>query len=132
MTKHIPIEYEEQHALVQWLTINRIMHFAPVNENNTHKQNRKYAMIAEQKAKAVGKRKGVSDLIVMLPNKILFIEMKRRPKILKSGQRSISHTKVSKEQYDFLTKVNGFEYAEGMVCYGREEAIEFIKSHKEG
>ena len=127
MNKEIPLEYEEQKALVQWLRLNNIMHFAPTNENNSHKQNRKYAMIAEQKAKASGKVKGVSDIVVMLPDMILFIEMKRRRKLLKSGCTSITHTKVSKEQYEFMTKVNKFDYAEATVCYGASEAINLIK-----
>lgn len=131
MNRDLPTEAEEQHSVVEWLRYNNIMHFAPTNENNTYKQNRKYAMIAEQKAKAAGKLKGVSDLIVMLPNKILFIEMKRRRKLLKNGCTSITHTKVSKEQYEFLTKVNKFDYAEGVVCYGAKEAIELIKQHRE-
>jgi len=131
MGKEIPLEYEEQKTLVQWLRYNHIMHFAPTNENNSHKQNRKYAMIAEQKAKAAGKLKGVSDIIVMLQNKILFIELKRMKKKLKNGDFSISHTKISKEQYVFMTSANKFDYAEAIVCYGAREAIEFIKGHKD-
>ncbi len=126
MDKQIPIEADEQKCLVQWLRIKNIMHFDPVNENNTYKQNRKFAMIAEQKAKAMGKLKGVSDIVVMLPNKILFIELKRRKKVLRNGSFSISHTKVSKEQYAFLTEVNKFNYSASALCYGWEEAKNFI------
>ena len=129
MTKTIPTEEEEQKSLVQWLRAKKIFHFAPMNENNAHKQNRKYAMIAEVKAKSMGKVKGVSDIVVMLPHKILFIELKRQKKRLKSGGLSITHTKVSKEQYAFMTKANTFEYIEATICYGAKEAIEFISSH---
>ena len=124
----IPLEIEEQKELVKWLKKSNIFHFAPTNENNTHKQNRKYAMIAEVKAKAAGKVKGTSDLIIMLPNKILFIELKRKAKVLKSGKLSVSHTNTSSEQKSFLKAVNGFGYAEGRVCYGSAEAIEYIQS----
>lgn len=130
MDKAIPIEAEEQKCLVQWLRLNNIMHFAPVNENNTFKQNKTYAMIAEQKARAAGKLKGVSDIIVLLDNKILFIELKRRKKVLKNGSLSISHTQVSKEQYDFLTRVSKFDYADSALCYGWTEAKEFIEKYK--
>ncbi len=128
MKKEIPLEEDEQKALVGWLKIANIFFFAPTNENNSHKQNRKYAMIAEVKAKAMGKVKGTSDLIVMLPNKILFIELKRKAKILKSGKLSVSHTNTSDEQKSFIKAVNGFGYAEGRVCYGASEGIEFINS----
>ena len=43
-----PTEAEEQKLLIKWMTSKRIFFFAPTNENNTHKQNRKYAMIAEK------------------------------------------------------------------------------------
>jgi len=132
MDKEIPLEIEEQKTLVGWLRLNHIMHFAPTNENNSHKQNRHYAMIAEQKAKAAGKRKGVSDLIIMLPSKILFIELKRRKKKLKNGDFSIAHSKPSKEQYQFMTDANKFDYAEAVVCYGARDAIAFINSHRKG
>jgi len=129
MSKTTPTEAEEQKTLVQWLRAKNMFHFAPMNENNAHKQNRKYAMIAEVKAKAMGKVKGVSDIIVMLPNKILFIELKRQKKHLKSGGLSITHTKVSKEQYEFMTHANKFGYAEATICYGAKEAIEFIQNN---
>ena len=123
----IPTEADEQQALVQWLRAMHIFHFAPVNENNTYGQNRKYAMIAEQKAKSSGKVKGVSDMVVMLKDRILFIELKRRPRKLKNGKLSTSHTKTSDEQLDFLDRVNRFGYAHGKVCYGAKEAVEYIK-----
>lgn len=125
----IPIEADEQKALVQWLRAKKIFHFAPTNENNTYKQNPRYAMIAEQKAKAAGKLKGTSDLIIMLPSKILFIELKRRKKLLKNGKYSTTHTNLSKEQIDFLENVAQFEYADSAVCYGCNEAIEYISKY---
>ena len=128
MIKKLPTEHEEQKKLIQWLRIKKIFHFANTNENNTFKQDRKYAMIAEAKAKAAGKLKGVADLTVFLPNKILFIELKRSRKTLKSGKLSVSHTNTSPEQLKFLETVNTFVYAVGMVCYGYIEAKTFIEN----
>lgn len=125
----IPSERVEQEKLVQWLRLKKIFHYATTNENNTYKQDRKYAMIAEQKAKAQGKLKGVSDITVLLPNKILFIELKRKGKLLKNGTVSHSNSKVSDAQLDFLNKVNSFDYADGKVCYGFEDAKSFIESY---
>ena len=127
-----PTETIEQKKLVQWLRLKKIFHFAPTNENQGSFTNRLVAIRVEAKAKSMGKINGVSDLIVMLPNKILFIELKRAKKTLKSGKLSTSHTTVSDEQREFLqTIVDNFEYADGFICYGAEEAIEFIKNSLE-
>ena len=111
------IEEQEQKALVQWLKLKKIFHFAPMNENKQSFTNPKVAMMIENKAKSMGKVKGVSDLIIMLPNKILFIELKRQEK---------SKTKVSDSQNAFLSKIGQFCYAKAHVCYGAREAIETI------
>lgn len=126
---NIPSEAIEQQKLIQWLRLKKIFHYATTNENNSFMQNRKYAMIAEQKAKAQGKLKGVADVTVLLPNKILFIELKKQGKKLKNGNISYSNSKVSDEQKAFLEKVNSFDYAEGRVCYGFEAAKNFIEEN---
>ena len=127
--KAIPTEYEEQCNLVYWLRLKKIFHFAPTLENNSHMQNRKYAMIAEQKAKKAGKIKGTSDLFVFLPNKLLIIELKRRKKTLKNGKLSTSHTKVSAEQEKFIKDANLYGYVTAGVFYGWHEAKEFIEEN---
>jgi hypothetical protein len=127
--KVIPLEIDEQKKLVKWLQIKKIFFYSNVSENNTYKQDRKYAMIAEQKAKSQGKLKGVSDITVLLPNKILFIELKKQGKKLKNGNISHSNSKVSDEQIAFLEKVNSFDYAIGKVCYGFDDAKNFIEEN---
>ena len=125
----LPPESFEQKKFVSFLRANNIFHWATNNENNSYRQDRHYAMIAESKAKAVGKLKGVADVTVMLDNKILFVEMKRQRKMLKSGKYSTSHTKLSDGQQAFLDRVNTFDYAVGTVCYGADEAIAFVKRY---
>lgn len=112
-------EEQEQKALVQWLNLKNIFYFAPMNENKQSFTNPKIAMMIENKAKSMGKVKGVSDLIVMLPNVILFIELKRAKKSL---------SKVSDSQNAFLSKIGQFRYAKGHICYGAKEAIKIIES----
>jgi len=126
-----PSEIVEQQKLVQWLRLKKIFHFAPMNENKQSFSNRTVALKLEAKAKSMGKMKGVSDVIVMLPNKILFIELKRARKRLKSGKQSISHTKVSDEQKSFLNSINEefYKYSYATVCYGAKEAIEVIEDY---
>jgi len=100
--------------------------FAITNENNTYKQNKHYSMIAEVKAKKIGKRKGASDLCIVLPNSVVFIEMKRRKKILKSGKLSTSGIAVSVEQEKFLEAVTNSNVVNGAICYGYDEAVAYI------
>jgi len=116
-----PLEEVEQQKLVQWLRLKKIFHFAPMNENKQSFSNRKAAFKIEAKSKSMGKINGVSDLIVMLPNKILFIELKRARKRLKSGKLSSTLSKVSNEQKSFLNAINECfnKYAYAVVCYGK-------------
>lgn len=126
--KNMPTEAEEQESLVYWLRLKKLLHFSPNNENQHSFTNRKVAMIQEQKAKRMGKLKGVSDIVVFLEDKILFIELKRRKKKLKNGKMSVSHTKVSKEQGEFIERANKYQYCSAIVAYGWKEAVEFIES----
>lgn len=114
-------EYEHQKIVVEYLTLLEkqgkiITFFATNNENNTYKQNRKFAMIAEIKARKAGKKKGVSDLCIILKDKVVFLEMKKE---LKSA-------KPTKEQIWFLDKVRTSDVCTGSVCNGNKEAIEYI------
>ena len=126
-----PTESIEQQKLIQWLRLKKIFHFSPNNENQSSFTNRTVAIRVEAKAKSMGKIKGASDLIVMLPNKILFIELKRAKKTLKSGKLSISHTKVSDEQKSFMKRVNEFDYADAYIAYGANEAMQIIQNNME-
>ena len=121
-------EAQEQQKLIQWLRLKKIFHFAINNENQQSSTNKMMAIRIAQKAKAMGKIKGASDLVVMLQDVILFIELKSAPRKLKSGKYSISHTKVSDEQKSFLSEVDKFRYADSRVCYGFDESVEFIES----
>jgi hypothetical protein len=117
-------ESDEQKLLVQWLKVNKITFFAPINEN-IHSgiiRNALSGALAariigsiENKLKSLGKRKGVSDLVVLLPGaKAVFIEMKR----LKGGV-------VSEDQsiwFDEITRL-GFD---AHICNGFDDAVAVI------
>jgi len=125
MDKLIPLEDEEQKAFVGLLRIKKLLHFSLANgavlSGNAQQRARQM-----KKLKATGLLTGASDIVVLIKDKILFIEMKRRPKKLKSGKLSVSHTQVSKEQKEFIKSVNTYGYAEAIVCYGAKQAIEFV------
>ena len=118
------LEANEQIAFVRYLNIlkkqNKIIDFYS-NSNEVADKN----IVFGKRLKDMGKKAGVSDLTIFLENKILFIEMKRKKKILKSGKKS-NENLLSKNQEDFLTLVNGLKYAKGYVAYGFEEAKKII------
>jgi hypothetical protein len=69
------------------------------------------------KNKRDGLRAGLPDLLVILPHKLLFIEMKR----LKGG-------KVSPEQQDWIEQLNKIgDQVEAIVSRGCGEAIDKIE-----
>ena len=120
-------EKTEQKKLVQWLRLNKYLFFAPSNENVHSFISPKISMILENKAKEMGKLKGVSDLVIFLDHKILFLELKRSPEVLKNGEKSISLAKVQDEQRLFLDNINAYDYCVGVVCYGFNDAVSSIK-----
>lgn len=127
-------EYDEQVKLVQYLNILKkqgkiITFWATSNENNTYKQDKKYAMINEIKLKRAGKRAGVCDMFVLTENKLIAIEMKKAPKILKSGKLSKAGINVSDNQIKFLKDLNKSSIVFGKICFGFNEAKEFISNY---
>lgn len=118
---YIPLEHAEQVALVGWLRASKIMHFSIPNSSALSSLNRNTAVKVGSVLKSEGLIKGASDMVVMLPNKILFIELKRQSRALSTA---------SPEQLDFIDRVSKFEYAIGKVCYGAKEAVEFIQSNR--
>ena len=120
--KLIPSERHEQITLHKWCKAKRLLSFSVPNGGSRHR-------LEAINLKKEGATAGVSDYVVMLPTKILFIELKRKAKVLKSGKLSVSHTRVSDEQKSFTSAVNEFKYSEARICYGASEAIKFIESH---
>ena len=111
-------EHKEQAELCKFLRANRIFHAAIPNAQALSGANRGAAVRNMAKLKAEGFQKGFPDILVILPEKLLVIEMKRE----KGGT-------VSKEQKHWLAVFNTkTEYAEAHVCNSAEEAISLVKS----
>ena len=115
----IPTESDEAIALVRWLRVKKIPHTHIANEGKFNVQYMK-------KRAASGVNAGFPDYVIFLPNKLLAIELKRRPKITKTGKETVSHCKVSDEQIEWLETINCYSYAAALVAYGCEHAIELI------
>ena len=129
-----PLEVDEQKELIKQLELLKrksiiLEYYATNNENNTYKQDRKYAMIAEQKAKAMGKKKGVSDICIISKDKVIYIEMKRQKEVLKSGAISKSKDDTSKEQIDFLENINKSGVVFGFVGNGFDDAFKKLSAY---
>jgi len=113
-----PTEEQEQIALVRYLDIlmaqkKVVIYSATPNNLWTRSWQQKLKM------KRLGQKQGYPDLTVVLPQKLLFIELKRKGK----------HT-VSPEQktwIEALQRVSGNVSAK--VCVGCDAAIEFINKH---
>jgi len=117
----------EQIRFVKWLKLKKIEHFAVVNENSMSSINRFMAIKVAERSKKMGKRKGVSDLVIMLSDKIVYMEMKKQQETLKNGKKSKKNM-LDDEQKEFLKTVNGFSYAVGYVAYGFLAAKEIIEN----
>tara|TARA_R110001632_G_scaffold232966_1_gene375682 strand:+ start:148 stop:537 length:390 start_codon:yes stop_codon:yes gene_type:complete len=76
--------------------------------------------------KREGVRAGVSDLVIIFKDKVLFLEMKVAPKVLKSGKLSYSNSKVSDNQTLFLDKVSESYVCVSAIGYGWYGAKEII------
>ena len=111
-TGEVPLEEREMMTLSTWLKINKIPF--------THIANERVASVRyKKKLKAMGTSAGFPDMLIFLPGKIVFIEMKRAKKSL---------SRVSGEHEDWIDTINCYDYAKAAVCYGSGAAIDFIKS----
>ena len=123
----LPTEDMEQEEFVKWLIKNNYFFFATKNENNQSFNNRLVAIKIEAKAKARGKKKGTPDLCIFTDNTIVFMELKRQKPILKSGKLGKPTNDATKEQLEFLAKVNNYQYAYGAVAFGCDDAVRILK-----
>nr|WP_249934130.1 VRR-NUC domain-containing protein [Campylobacter sp. RM16190] len=108
----IPYEEQEQKAFVKWLRVQRIRHIHVANERMASVQYKK-------KLKALGTYAGFPDLMIFLPHRILYVEMKRADKKV---------SKVSPEQKEWIEFLNMLDEGSARVCYGSGEAIDFVSS----
>ena len=116
----------EQIEVVEWMRKNNVLHYAIPNGGKRH-----FKTASDLKKQGVSA--GVPDLCIPIPNDDyhgLYIEMKRRPKILKNGKKSYTNSSVSKTQSSWIGTLNAFKYY-AAICYGSDEAIKVIKEYLE-
>lgn len=105
-----PSERYECQRFVSWLISQKIKHTHIANETSTMRQG--------LRNKRMGVSPGVPDYMILLPGLIVFVEMKRQKP---------SYTKLSKEQKSWLEDLQ-LSGAAAKVCYGFEEAKEFVSA----
>lgn len=111
----IPTEYDECKTLVEYLDLRQRMGTVCLY---THIPNETFtkSWAVKRKNKIMGVRKGFPDYVVIMPNGIRMIEMKR----IKGGT-------VSPEQSDWIELLN-HNGVKAKVCYGFNEAKKFLES----
>lgn len=123
MVNNTPLERHEQASFVDWLELQGLLFSATAQSTYTTSWNQK------RLNHATGLRKGVPDMLVIIPKDkskdgegyCLFIELKRQNKSL---------SRVSKEQkewIDNLANIGGGVTAE--VCYGSDSAIRLVQKY---
>ncbi len=116
-----PNEDTEQKAFINHCKINKITHFAPINETPYRRfMSPKEFGKMEDNFKKMGKVKGVNDVFVYLPNILLHLEFKRRD----------GKGKQSKEQIRWQDKVNKFSYCKYFIVNSYEEAIKVVEEYE--
>jgi hypothetical protein len=107
-SKNQPSEYSEQVALVAWLRMHGIPHFAVPNGGTRN-------IVEAARLKAGGVKKGIGDLIIFLPKINLSLEMK-----IRTGGR------VSPEQREWQDFFNARPGWCAYIANGAQEAIKII------
>lgn len=105
-------EYDEQCLLVEYLELKHIKFSKIAQETFTSN----WGIV--MKNRKSGLRKGVPDMIIILPtNKLIFIEMKKK----KGGT-------VAQEQKEWQCALNRCEGVQSFICFGFDEAKDLINS----
>lgn len=122
MKDAVPKEDDEAVCLSTWLKLKKIPHTHVPLEG-------KMQIVYMKKLAAMGCSKGFPDYIIFTPTKQLFVELKRRRITKKNGEPGASPSKVGKEQQEWVDSINCYDYAEARICYGWNEAQEFIEEY---
>jgi hypothetical protein len=105
-------EYDEQCLLVEYLELKNLKFSKTAQETFTNHWG------VTMKNKKSGLRKGIPDMLIIIPNKdknrLLFIEMKAKKGTL------------SQEQKDWNKELNNCEGVECHTCYGFDDAKNLI------
>lgn len=118
--RNIRHEHKEQVKVIRFLeqqkSYGRVLLFT-ANTRETYTG----SYFQNQLNKASGVRPGLPDLLILLPGRMVWIELKR-PKV--GPAAGPSH--VSAEQEEWITRLNKYPHQIATVCYGADAAIKIL------
>ena len=112
-------EHSEQCSFVEWLEVNRYKFSAIPNSTWT-------SFSQQRKNKQEGVRPGLPDILVIVKNKLVWIEMKRPDRKPKRGGKG----GVSDVQKEWHKVLNACDNCQVFVAYGADEARSIITGIK--
>lgn len=114
-TNTTPTEYEEACVLADYLELllgqGKIEAYTHLAQETFTK-----SWATKMKNKKMGVRPGVPDYIVATPKTLVFIELKRQ-----KGNKPTGY------QRKWVGELNNYTGVEAKVCYGAEEAINYMR-----
>lgn len=87
------------------------------------------AIIARSKGKAMWVSKGFPDyMIISKSGSLVFIELKRQRRILKSGKLWASPSSIQPEQIERIETLSKIKNTYATICYWYKDALAFLQS----
>lgn len=122
--KQLKWENLEAERLAQWLRMNNYKFTHIANESWLPP---KVAMMASMRKKRMWTSPWFPDYCIILKRwALLFIELKRPKKILKSGKLGASPSTISEEQLQWIEELSKIDNIDACIAYWYEEAIKLI------
>jgi len=106
-----PTEYDECVVLAEYLDKRGITYAHIPNETFTKSWG------VKMRNKKQGVKRGVPDYMIIIKNLLIFIEMKR-----------VKNSVTSKEQKEWIAKLNNCNSVQAYICNGFDEAKEDIEN----
>lgn len=122
----IPTEEHEWELLANWLRANnyRSAHIANEIGIKWH-----IWMLVNKKKKKQWLSKWFPDYCIILKRwSLLFIELKRQRKVLKSGKLWASPSLISKEQLEWIEELNNISNVQAEIAYWFQDAVTIIQN----
>ena len=126
---NIPTEDQECYAFADYLRINNYKFTHIWNESWQYWS--KNIVIMMNKKKKMWVSKWFPDYCIILKRwSLLFIEMKRQKKILKSWKIWASPSVISEEQLEWQEKLNEIENISCEIAYGVVDAVRIVQEYE--